>query len=110
MQAEIFRVADDMSAVLRLNARLSTLNGKVVALLFYEPSSRTLLSFQAAAARLGAGVIAHHDVRDSSLSKGETLEDTIRVVSSYADLVVLRQEESGAAARAAAASSIPLIN
>jgi aspartate carbamoyltransferase catalytic subunit len=107
---EIFSTADDMAAALRLPTRLSSLAGRVVALLFFEPSSRTILSFHAAAARLGAAVISHRGVESSSLSKGESIEDTVRVVSAYADLIVLRHEASGVAQRAADVSSVALIN
>jgi aspartate carbamoyltransferase catalytic subunit len=107
---EIFKSADDMAAALRIPTRLSSLSGRVVALLFFEPSSRTILSFSAAAARLGAAVIAHRGVESSSLSKGESIEDTIRVVGSYADLIVLRHEAAGTARRAAEVSPVPLIN
>jgi aspartate carbamoyltransferase catalytic subunit len=107
---EIFTTADDMAAALRIPTRLSSLTGRVVALLFFEPSSRTILSFSAAAARLGAAVISHRGVESSSLSKGESIEDTIRVVSSYADLIVLRHEDAGVAARVAEVSPVPLIN
>ena len=82
----------------------------MIALLFFEPSSRTILSFHAAAARLGAAVIEHRGVESSSLSKGESIEDTVRVVGAYADLIVLRHEEAGIAQRAAEVSPVPLIN
>jgi aspartate carbamoyltransferase catalytic subunit len=107
---EIFATADDMAAALRIPTRLSSLTGRVVALLFFEPSSRTILSFSAAAARLGAAVISHRGVESSSLSKGESIEDTIRVVGSYADLIVLRHEAAGIAQRASEISPVPLIN
>jgi aspartate carbamoyltransferase catalytic subunit len=107
---EVFASADDMAAALRIPTRLSSLTGRVIALLFFEPSSRTILSFSAAAARLGAAVISHRGVETSSLSKGESIEDTVRVVGSYADLIVLRHEEAGVAARAADVSPVPLIN
>jgi aspartate carbamoyltransferase catalytic subunit len=107
---EIFQTADDMAAALRLPTRLSSLTGRVVALLFFEPSSRTILSFSAAAARLGAAVISHRGVESSSISKGESIEDTVRVVGSYADVIVLRHEASGVARRAAEISPVPLIN
>ena len=94
---EIFAVADDMAAARRIPTRLSSLSGRVIALLFFEPSSRTILSFHAAAARLGAAVIEHRGVEFSSLSKGESIEDTIRVVGGYADLIVLRHEAAGVA-------------
>jgi aspartate carbamoyltransferase catalytic subunit len=107
---EIFAVADDMAAARRIPTRLSSLSGRVVALLFFEPSSRTILSFHAAAARLGGAVIEHRGVESSSLSKGESIEDTIRVVGGYADLIVLRHEAAGVAARAAEVSPVPLVN
>jgi aspartate carbamoyltransferase catalytic subunit len=107
---EIFETADDMAAALRIPSRLSSLAGRVIALLFFEPSSRTILSFHAAAARLGAAVIEHRGVESSSLSKGESIEDTIRVVGAYADLIVLRHEQAGVAQRAADVSPVPLIN
>jgi aspartate carbamoyltransferase catalytic subunit len=110
LASEIFQTADDMAAALRIPSRLSSLAGRVIALLFFEPSSRTILSFHAAAARLGAAVIEHRGVESSSLSKGESIEDTIRVVGAYADLIVLRHEQAGVAARAAAVSPVPLIN
>src|SRR6202042_934409 len=104
---EIFQTADDMAAALRLPTRLSSLSGRVIALLFFEPSSRTILSFHAAAARLGAAVIEHRGIESSSLSKGESIEDTVRVVGSYADLIVLRHEDAGIAQRAADVSPVP---
>jgi aspartate carbamoyltransferase catalytic subunit len=107
---EIFAIADDMAAARRIPTRLSSLSGRVIALLFFEPSSRTILSFHAAAARLGAAVIEHRGVESSSLSKGESIEDTIRVVAGYADLIVLRHEAAGVAERAAQVSPVPLIN
>lgn len=107
---EIFAIADDMAAARRIPTRLSSLTGRVIALLFFEPSSRTILSFHAAAARLGAAVIEHRGIETSSLSKGESIEDTIRVVGDYADLIVLRHEAAGVAQRAAQASPVPLIN
>jgi len=110
MQEEIFQTADQMQGVVDLRSGLESLGGKVIALIFLEPSSRTILSFQAAAARLGASVIVHQTASASSLAKGESLEDTIKVVAGYSDIVVLRHEASGAAARAASVCSVPLIN
>lgn len=87
------------------------LNGQVMAALFYEPSTRTRLSFEAAMLRLGGRVMGTENAREfSSAAKGETLEDSIRVVSGYADVIVIRHNEEGAAKRAAAASSVPVIN
>jgi aspartate carbamoyltransferase catalytic subunit len=87
------------------------LNGQVMAALFYEPSTRTRLSFEAAMLRLGGRTMGTDNAREfSSAAKGETLEDTIRIVSGYADVIVLRHNEEGAARRAAAVSSVPVIN
>jgi aspartate carbamoyltransferase catalytic subunit len=89
----------------------SRLQGRVMAALFYEPSTRTRLSFESAMLRLGGQVIGTENAREfSSAIKGETLEDTIRVVSGYADAIVLRHPEEGAAQRAAAVSEVPVIN
>lgn len=87
------------------------LAGRIMATLFYEPSTRTRLSFESAMLRLGGSVVGTEAAREfSSVIKGETLEDTIRMVSSYADLIVLRHDQAGAAARAAAVSSVPVVN
>ena len=86
------------------------LAGKVVACLFFEPSTRTRLSFEAAVNRLGARVIGFPDNKNTSQSKGETLEDTIRIVSGYADMIVMRHPMEGAAAIAASVAGIPVIN
>ncbi|MEK7140811.1 MAG: aspartate carbamoyltransferase [Patescibacteria group bacterium] len=87
------------------------LEDKVVATLFYEPSTRTRLSFESAAVRLGASIISTENASaNSSAFKGETIEDTIRVVESYADIIVMRHPEKGSAERAAKVSSVPIIN
>ncbi|MGH7758123.1 MAG: aspartate carbamoyltransferase [Candidatus Dormibacteria bacterium] len=87
------------------------LRGRIMATLFYEPSTRTRLSFEAAMQRLGGQVISTENARDfSSAVKGETLEDTVRIVSGYADCIVLRHYEEGAAQRAAGVSTVPVIN
>src|SRR5579859_136012 len=87
------------------------LQGRVMAALFYEPSTRTRLSFEAAMLRLGGQTMGTDNAREfSSAAKGETLEDTIRIVAGYADVIVLRHQEEGAARRAAAVSDVPVIN
>lgn len=87
------------------------LAGKVIATLFYEPSTRTRLSFESATALLGGQIVSTESAGEfSSAAKGETLEDTIRVVSGYADAIVLRHPEIGAARRAAEVSGVPIIN
>ncbi len=87
------------------------LDGKIMAALFFEPSTRTRLSFETAMLRLGGNVISTENAREfSSAVKGETLEDTIRVVAGYADVIVLRHNEIGAAARAASVSTVPVLS
>lgn len=84
---------------------------RIMATLFYEPSTRTRFSFESAMHRLGGRVITTENAREfSSVSKGETLEDTIRILNGYADLIVIRHFEVGAAQRAAAVSRVPVIN
>ena len=84
---------------------------RVMASLFYEPSTRTRLSFESAMLRLGGAVLGTEAAHTfSSAIKGETLEDTVRMVSTYADLIVLRHDQQGAAARAAAVATVPVIN
>ncbi|MBD5369508.1 MAG: aspartate carbamoyltransferase [Bacteroides sp.] len=90
------------------NRRL--LEGRVVATLFFEPSTRTRLSFETAVNRLGGRVIGFSDAATSSSSKGETLKDTIKMVSNYADLIVMRHYLEGAARYASEVTSVPVIN
>lgn len=90
--------------------REDSLKGKILATLFYEPSTRTRLSFESAMLRLGGGVITMESGGSSSQSKGETLEDSIKVVSQYADIIAMRHAEVGSAARAAAVSAVPVLN
>lgn len=86
------------------------LDGKVIATLFFEPSTRTRLSFETAANRLGARVIGFADPNSTSRMKGESLKDTIMMVSNYADLIIMRHYLEGAAKYAAEVSSVPVIN
>ena len=86
------------------------LKGKVVATLFYEPSTRTRLSFETAANRLGARVIGFSDAKASSVSKGETLKDTILMVSNYADIIAMRHYIEGAAQYASEVAPVPIVN
>jgi aspartate carbamoyltransferase catalytic subunit len=87
------------------------LRHRVMASLFYEPSTRTRLSFESAMYHLGGHVITTENASEfSSAAKGETVEDTIRIVNGYADVIVIRHYESGAAARAAAVSEVPVLN
>src|SRR5574344_1904648 len=86
------------------------LKGKVVATLFFEPSTRTRLSFETAANRLGARVIGFTDPKVTSSTKGETLKDTIMMVSNYADVIVMRHYLEGAARYASEVAPVPIIN
>ena len=89
----------------------SSLKGKIMASLFYEPSTRTRFSFESAMVRLGGSVITTENAREfSSAAKGETLEDSVRVIDSYVDVIVLRHYEEGASRRAALVSGVPVIN
>lgn len=106
---EIFERADQMRSDPHRAA--GRLQGRIMAALFYEPSTRTRLSFESAMLRLGGRTMGTENAREfSSAAKGETLEDSIRIVSGYADVIVLRHSEEGAARRAAAASEVPVIN
>ena len=105
--AELFEHAE----ALRQNGYPGSLSRKVLASLFYEPSTRTRFSFEAAMHRLGGSVITTENAREfSSFAKGESLEDTIHIISGYADVIVMRHYEIGAAKRAAEISSVPVLN
>jgi aspartate carbamoyltransferase len=108
--AYIFRVAHEMRTMVNLVGSVDLLKGKVLANLFYEPSTRTSSSFQAAMQRLGGSVIAINQVTFSSVSKGESLQDTVRVLEAYADVLVMRHHTIGAAAEAASVLRKPVIN
>lgn len=106
----ILREAEQMEQVVK-NGGNQLLAGKIMASLFFEPSTRTRFSFESAMARLGGQVISTENASQfSSVIKGETLEDSIRVISSYSDVIVMRHYEIGAAARAAKVSRVPILN
>jgi aspartate carbamoyltransferase catalytic subunit len=108
--SDIFAVAREMEQVVRQYGS-NILTRRLMATLFYEPSTRTRLSFEAAMKRLGGEVITTENAREfSSAAKGETLEDTVRIVEGYADVIVIRHFESGAARRAASVARVPIIN
>ncbi len=86
------------------------LQGRVIATLFFEPSTRTRLSFESAINRLGARVIGFSDVANTSVSKGETLHDTISVISNYCDMIVMRHTLEGAARYASEVAKVPVVN
>jgi aspartate carbamoyltransferase len=111
MQLELISgVAHEMEEMVRRVGSFDLLKGKILANLFYEPSTRTSASFTAAMERLGGSVIPINEVRYSSVSKGESLPDTIRTLEAYADVIVLRHPEVGSAALAAKSAHKPVIN
>ncbi len=106
----IFRVAEEMRTMVERFGSVDLLQGKILANLFYEPSTRTSSSFMAAMQRLGGQVIPINNVQYSSVAKGESLPDTVRTLEAYADIIVLRHPEVGAAAIAARYAKKPVIN
>lgn len=99
-----------MAAEFEKNPSQPILHDKVIASIFFEPSTRTRLSFETAANRLGARVIGFSDAGNTSVSKGETIKDTIKMVSNYADLIVMRHPLEGSARYASEVSRVPVIN
>lgn len=106
----LLRRAEEMDNTLNAGRTLSTLREKIVATLFFEPSTRTKMSFQTAAKRLGAQIINFTSVEASSMKKGETLADTLRMVDGYSDLLVMRHAAEGSARFGAEICQHPLIN
>ncbi len=106
----IFGVAHEMRGMVERVGTFDLLKGKILANLFYEPSTRTSSSFTAAMERLGGSVIPINEVKYSSVTKGESLPDTVRTLECYADVIVLRHPETGSAAIAAKAAKKPVIN
>jgi aspartate carbamoyltransferase catalytic subunit len=105
-----FTVTDKMAADIESKGRIDLLDDKVVALLFFEPSSRTMMSFQSAAQRLKAGMVFAQNASSTSFEKGESLEDLIRMVEAYSDIIVMRHAQQGSAEIAAEISKVPFIN
>ena len=106
----VFGVAHEMRGMVERVGTFDLLKGKILANLFYEPSTRTSSSFTAAMERLGGSVIPINEVRYSSVSKGESLPDTVRTLECYTDVIVLRHPEVGSAALAAKYARKPIIN
>jgi len=104
----LFSLADEMSA--SLNKQFGVCRGKIMASLFFEPSTRTRLSFETAMHRLGGNVISAADVKATSLAKGESIADMARIVGSYADIIVIRHPWEGAAKVVADYAGVPVIN
>jgi len=107
---ELFRKADEMNKFLQEKKMLNTLSGKIVSLVFLEPSTRTMYSFQSATYRLGGKTLVFASKTTTSLAKGENIADTIRMVSAYSDLIVIRSPYDGTALYASMISSVPVIN
>jgi aspartate carbamoyltransferase catalytic subunit len=107
----LFESANAMERDDKFRALTDPLRGRILATLFYEPSTRTRFSFEAAMQKLGGGVLTAENMRESSsATKGETIEDTIRIVSGYADAIAIRHFEQGTAQAAARISPVPVIN
>ncbi len=107
---KILDEAEKMEAALAKNIALNSLKGKILANLFFEPSTRTRLSFASAMQRLGGDVIGFEDITSTSVAKGESLIDTIKTVEKYCDLIVIRHPKEGSARLAAEISEKPVIN
>lgn len=108
--ALIMKLAGEYEAALLQGKRLNVMEGKILSTLFYEPSTRTRLSFEAAMLRLGGTVVSVAEAKSSSASKGESLHDTIKTVEGYADVIVLRHPQIGSAEEAAKATDKPVVN
>lgn len=106
---EMLQLLDD-AAYFEEHPNHKILDGKVVATLFFEPSTRTRLSFETAVNRLGGRIIGFSDAKSTSTSKGETLHDTIKMVSNYVDLIVMRHFLEGAARYATEITDVPIVN
>lgn len=106
---EILRIVE-LASDFERDPHQRLLDGKIVASLFFEPSTRTRLSFESAINRLGGRVIGFSDVKATSVTKGETLNDTIRVISNYCDMIVMRHPVEGAARYASEVSRVPVVN
>lgn len=108
-EEDIIRILDN-AELFEANPNRRLMEGKVVATLFFEPSTRTRLSFETAINRLGGRVIGFQDASTTSSSKGETLKDTILMVSNYADLIIMRHYLEGAARYASEITNVPVVN
>ncbi len=106
--SSLISVAKDMMA--NRSKYADALKGRILATLFYEPSTRTRLSFESSMLRLGGSVIGFSDEDNTSVSKGETIKDTARIVSGYVDIIAMRHYQVGAPMEAASVASVPLIN
>ena len=103
---EVLRIASDFEK----NPNQNLLEGKIVASLFFEPSTRTRLSFETAIQRMGGRIVGFSDASSTSVKKGETLKDTIKMVDNYADLIVMRHPIEGSARYASEVAEVPILN
>lgn len=106
---EILKIME-LAASFEANPHQQVLAGKVIASLFFEPSTRTRLSFESAINRLGGRVIGFSDTSATSVSKGETFHDTIKTISNYCDMIVMRHFIEGTARYASEISKVPIVN
>ena len=106
----ILEESEKMEKIIINKTNSNVLNGVILSTLFYEPSTRTRLSFETAMKRLGGKVIGFTDITNTSITKGETLIDTIRVINGYSDIIVIRHPNDGASRLASEYSNIPVIN
>ena len=107
---ELLKKTEEMELSLKENKKIETMKGKILATLFFEPSTRTKLSFSSAMQKLGGGIIGFEAVESLSVAKGENLTDTIRTIEKYSDIIVIRHPKEGAARYAAELSTKPVIN
>ncbi len=107
---EILAESERMLEIYKSNSRPNLLAGRIMASMFFEPSTRTRLSFESAMHRLGGSVIGFADPLSTSSAKGETLSDTVRIMSAYADILVIRHPTEGAITGALDSASVPLVN
>src|SRR6056297_379253 len=106
---DIFKILE-LAAEFEKNPVQNLLSDKVIATLFFEPSTRTRLSFESAISRLGGRIVGFTEAGSSSVSKGESLADTIRTVSQYSDLIIMRHPIEGSARYASEVASVPIVN
>jgi aspartate carbamoyltransferase catalytic subunit len=109
-QEELLALFEEAKKLQEAKKLPQTMNGKILATVFFEPSTRTRLSFETAMIRLGGGVISIPNKESSSMNKGETVEDTARMISTYADIIAIRAQEKGQVAQFASTSSVPVMN
>ena len=107
---KILEKSEEMEKLLQTNKAIKRLDGKILGTLFFEPSTRTRLSFETAMKRLGGSVIGFTDIKNTSTMKGESLKDTIRVTSGYVDIIAIRHPKDGASRLASEYSKVPVIN